>query len=92
MNTKTRVQEPISEEARSSVTELKPVVSKGYALSKAVQILLSNNIVSESKVLEAYFLLVKEQRKGNLDYPVDYEFTFEAIKFAKKLKRLREKK
>ena len=92
MDTKTRVQESISGEAQGSVTELEPVVSREYALSKAAQILLSNNIVSESKVLEAYFLLVKEQRKGNLGYPVDYEFTFEAIRFAKKLKRLREKK
>ncbi len=92
MSTKTKGQESISEEVRSSIREFKPVASRGYALSKAAQILLSNDVVSESKVIEAYFLLVKEQHKGNLKYPVDYEFTFEAIRFAKKLKRLREKK
>ncbi len=92
MSTKTRAHEIAGEESRGTTTELKAAVSRDYALTKAAQILLSNNIVSENKVIEAYFLLAKEQRKGNLEYPVDYEFVVDAIKIAKKLKRLREKK
>ncbi len=93
MSTKTRISTPSEEETRHrSRVEQSFTVSRSYALSQAAQILLSNNIVSESKVLEAYHILVREQRKGNINYPVDYEFVLEAIKFARKLKRLREKK
>lgn len=92
MSTKTKVERSVDKEVQGNIVELKQVVSREYALSKAAHILLSNNIVSESKILEAYFLLVKEQRRGNLEYPVDYEFSFTALKLAKRLKRLREKK
>ncbi len=92
MSTKTSIDTTSEERIRKSRIEQAFTVSRSYALSQAAQILLSNNIVSESKVLEAYYLLVREQRKGKINYPVDYEFTLEAIKFARKLKRLREKK
>ncbi len=92
MSTKTSISAPSEEKTRRSRVEQSFTVSRSYALSQAAQILLSNNIVSESKGLEAYHILVKEQRRGNINYPVDYEFVLEAIKFARKLKRLREKK
>ncbi len=52
-------------------------------LVKAARILLERRILDEEKVIEAYFLLVKMQRKGEIEYPVDYSFTLKAIRLAK---------
>ncbi len=90
MSTRTSTGPGIGERPREEPSP-QTIISREYALSKAAQILLANNITSESRVLEAYFILVREQRKGNIEYPVDYEFVLEAIKFAKKLKSLRKK-
>ncbi len=52
-------------------------------LVKAARILLEKRILDEKKVLEAYFLLVEMQRKGEIEYPVDYSFTLKALRLAK---------
>ncbi len=54
-------------------------------LVKAAKILLEKRILDEKKVLEAYFLLVEMQRKGEIECPVDYSFTLKALKLAKLL-------
>ena len=51
-------------------------------LIKAARILIEAGFIDEKHVIEAYFLLVKMQRKGELEYPVDYEFTRKALKSA----------
>lgn len=51
-------------------------------LIKAARILIEAGFIDEKHVIEAYFLLVKMQRKGELEYPVDYEFTRKALKLA----------
>jgi len=51
-------------------------------LTKAARILVEARFIDEKHIIEAYFLLVKMQRKGELEYPVDYEFTRKALKLA----------
>jgi len=51
-------------------------------LIKAARILVEAGFIDEKHIIEAYFLLVKMQRKGELEYPVDYEFTRKALKLA----------
>lgn len=51
-------------------------------LIKAARILVESGLIDEKHIIDAYFLLVKMQRKGELEYPVDYEFTKKALKLA----------
>lgn len=64
----------LSEEKLSEKTKM--------LLVKAARILVEAGITDEKKILDAYYLLAEMQRKGELEYPVDYQFTEKALKLA----------
>lgn len=74
----------VAEQALSEVISGKEKLSEKtkMLLIKAARILVETGFTDEEHVIEAYFLLVKMQRKGELEYPVDYEFTKKALKLA----------